>query len=72
MFPDNLLNGFAGLVWDDNKQSSASPNSWFGRDVEFKETDDDGCMPGTCPSSKASFVSFLLGDLRLVDKHNDV
>ena len=72
MFPDNLFNGFAGLVWYDNEQSSASPNSWFRRDVEFKEADDDGCMPGTCPSSEPSFVSFLLGGVRLVDKHNDV
>ena len=41
-------------------------------DVKFKEADDDGCMPGTCPSSEPSFVSFLLGDVRLIDKHNDV
>ena len=29
-------------------------------------------MPSTWSSSETSFVSFLLGDVRLVDKHNDV
>ena len=28
-------------------------------------------MPGTCPSSEASFISFLLGDVRLVDTNNN-
>ena len=29
-------------------------------------------MPGTCPALEASCVLFLLGGVRLVDKHNDV
>ena len=53
--------------------SSVRPAPTLGSvDVEFKDANDDGCMPGTCPSSEASFIVFLLGDVRLVGKHNDV